>query len=199
MRGRGGFDPFRGRGFRGFPAMRARGRARGNFRGRGWGFGGRDVFVWWTACSVNRWPSRFALWLLLFSSRYVCCMELQLVKIPPYSVSLLHFLPRICVHLTDMPFPDPQQMGVMPGAPPGMMMGRGGARGMWRGGPWGPAMGWGRGGFNNAEEGGIGIYVEDDSDGDKKRSDSSRCVTVPLWPLCRLKLGRTTCGRAHAI
>ena len=50
-----------------------------------------------------------------------------------------------------------------------MFMGRGG-RGMWPRGPWGPMMGGGRGGFNNVEEGGIGIYVEDDSDGKRSRS-----------------------------
>ena len=58
-----------------------------------------------------------------------------------------------------------------------MFVGRGG-RGMWRGGPWGPM---GRGGFNNAEDGGIGIYVEDDSDGSKKRrSYSYRCVKIAI-------------------
>ena len=54
-----------------------------------------------------------------------------------------------------------------------MFMGRG-APGMWRGGPWGPMMGGGRGGFHNYEEGGIGIYVEDESDGSRRRSRSSR-------------------------
>lgn len=53
-----------------------------------------------------------------------------------------------------------------------MFMGRGG-RGMWPRGPWGPMMG-GRGGMNNVEEGGIGIYVEDESDKSRNRSRSYR-------------------------
>ena len=54
-----------------------------------------------------------------------------------------------------------------------MFMGPGGP-GMWPRGPW-PMMGAGRGGFNNLDDGGIGIYVEEDSE--SKRSRSYRCVT----------------------
>ena len=50
-----------------------------------------------------------------------------------------------------------------------MFMGRGGPE-MWPRGPWGPPMMGPGPGFNNPDDGGIGIYVEDDSDSKRSRS-----------------------------